>query len=138
MMRNREQIDFKEEDMDYQAYFENTKGFGVLSTAGREGKVDSAVYSRPHIFEDGTFGFIMRDRLTHSYVQENPHAVYLFVEEGSRYQGKRLFLKKVREDTDPELIASLKRRKYKEDDDRKLYLVYFQLEQELPLIGPGE
>ena len=124
--------------MDYKKYFENTKGFGVLSTAGKDGKVDSAVYSRPHIFEDGTFGFIMRDRLTHSYVLENPYAIYLFVEEGSRYQGKRLFLKKVREDTDLELIASLKRRKYKDDDKEKLFLVYFQLEQELPLVGAGD
>jgi len=59
------------------------------------------------------------------------------MEESPGYQGKRLFLKKVREDDDPERIASLKRRKYK-DTDEKLYLVYFQLEQELPLIGSGE
>jgi hypothetical protein len=41
-----------EVDMDYKTYFENTKGVGVLSTAGKDGKVDSAVYSRPHLFED--------------------------------------------------------------------------------------
>jgi hypothetical protein len=123
--------------MDYKTYFESTKGVGVLSTAGKDGKVDSAVYSRPHLFEDGTFGFIMRDRLTHKYVQENPYAIYLFLEEGEGYHGKRLFLKKIREDSDPERIASLRRRKYKETDE-KSYLVYFQLEQELPLIGSGE
>lgn len=123
--------------MGYKSYFENTKGVGVLSAAGKDGKVDSAVYSRPHLFEDGTFGFIMRDRLIHKYVQENPYAIYLFMEEGPGYQGKRLFLKKIREDEDPERIASLKRRKYK-DTDEKSYLVYFQLEQELPLIGSGE
>lgn len=123
--------------MDYKTYFENTKGFGVLSTAGKDGKVDSAVYSRPHLFEDGTFGFIMRDRLTHKYITENPYAIYLFMEEGTGYQGKRLFLKKIREDADPELIASLRRRKYK-DSDEISYLVYFQVEQELPLVGPGD
>ena len=32
--------------MDLKEYFENTKGFGVLSTADKQGKVDAAVYSK--------------------------------------------------------------------------------------------
>ena len=30
--------------------------------------------------DDGTLAFIMRDRLTHQNITENPHAAYLFVE----------------------------------------------------------
>ncbi len=35
--------------MDLKEYFENNEGFGVLSTADEEGRVDSAVYAKPHI-----------------------------------------------------------------------------------------
>ena len=66
-------------------YFKNTKGIGVLSTADDSGKVNSAIYSRPHILDDGGIAFIMRDRLTHHNLTENPRAAYLFVEEGPGY-----------------------------------------------------
>ena len=78
-------------------YFESTKGSGVLATADSGGEVDAAIYSRPHFVEEGTLAFIMRDRLTHHNLQSNPHATFLFMEDGQGYNGKRLFLKKVRE-----------------------------------------
>ena len=62
--------------------------------------MDAAVYSRPHVMEDGTVAFIMRDRLTHHNLQSNPHAAYLFLEKAAGYQGKRLFLTKVTEEKD--------------------------------------
>lgn len=125
--------------MNYKEYFENTLGTGVLSTASKDGRVDSAIYSRPHVMEDNSFAFIMHDRLTHSNLRENPYAVYLFIEEGSTTKGKRLFLKKLKEVSDPDLIASLRRRTSREEkDDDTLYLVYFTLERELPLVGAGE
>ena len=77
-------------------YFENTKGMSVIATADSEGKVNMAIYSRPHFLEEGSLAFIMRDRLTHHNLQTNPHAAYLFVEEGPGYKGKRLHLKKSR------------------------------------------
>ena len=61
--------------MTLEAYFEEHKGFGVLSTADGEGRVNAAVYSRPHVMGDGTVAFIMWDRLTHANLQSNPHAV---------------------------------------------------------------
>jgi hypothetical protein len=65
-------------------YFESTKGSGVLATADSSGKVDAAIYSRPHFLEEGTLAFIMRDRLTYNNLQSNPHATFLFLEEGPR------------------------------------------------------
>ncbi len=118
-----------------QEYFESTKGFGVLATADSNGKVDAAVYSRPHFLEEGTLAFIMRDRLTHHNLQSNPSATFLFVEEGTGYKGKRLFLKKAREENNPELIQKIKRRSYSNDNDESKFLVYFTLDKELPLIG---
>jgi len=117
-------------------YFENAKGLGVLATADPEGKVDVAVFSRPHVMDEDTLGFIMRDRLTHRNLQSNPHAAYLFKEAGEQYVGKRLFLTKIREEKDTDLAYKLRRRKYPDDKKEALFLVFFRIDQVLPLIGP--
>ena len=122
-------------------YFYNVSGKGVLATADAEGKVDAAIYSKPHILEDGTLAFIMRDHLTHHNIGSNPYATYLFIEDGSHYKGIRLFLKKIREDSDPELIAKMTRRHLTPEQDRAKgpkFLAYFSLEKILPLIGSGK
>ena len=113
--------------MNLREYFDTTEGVGVLSTADSDGRVDSAIYARPHFFEDGTMGFIMRDRLSHHNLQSNPHATYLFKEDGSGYKGKRLFMSKLREEQNTERLESLRRRKtaYGNGEDR--FLVFFKL-----------
>lgn len=124
--------------MDLKDYFEKTTGTGVLATADAQGRVDAAIYARPHILEDGTAAFIMLDRLTHKNLQTNPHATFLFMEKGEGYRGVRLFLKKLREDTDPELIESLSRRSVSQDYMQGTkFLVVFELEKILNLLGPG-
>ncbi|ROQ89576.1 pyridoxamine 5'-phosphate oxidase family protein [Desulfosoma caldarium] len=126
--------------MDLKSYFEQTKGFGVLATADAEGHVDGAVYARPHVMDDGALVFIMKDRLTHHNLQSNPRAAYVFREDGGGYKGKRLFLIKVRESEDPQLIESLRRKSYptrSEEPGAKEFAVFFSVEKELPLIGAG-
>lgn len=121
--------------MDLKAYFEKTEGLGVFSSSNAEGKVTAAIYARPHIMDDGTLAFIMRDRLTHHNLQSNPRAVFLFVEKGEGYKGRRLYLKKIREEQDSELLEQLRRRKTRVPEGESRFLVFFTLEQELPLIG---
>ena len=65
--------------MELEDYFKKTKGTGVLATSDKYGKVNAAVYARPHFLEDGALAFIMRDRLTHHNLESNPNAAYLFV-----------------------------------------------------------
>lgn len=126
--------------MGLKEYFENTKGFGVLATADSQGHVDAAVYARPHVMEDGTIASIMGDRLTHENLKTNPHAVYLFLEEGGGYRGKRLFLTKIREEQDSELISEICRRCYpnKLEEREPRFLVVFSVDKELPLVGAGD
>ena len=126
--------------MSISEYFDNTKGTGVLATADSQGKVDAAIYARPHVMEDGSLAFIMRDRLTHANLQSNPHAAFLFIEDGPGFKGKRLFLKKVGEEENAELIEKLSRRSYKsgKETEESRFLVYFELEKEIPLVGPGK
>jgi len=123
--------------MTLQEYFESKKGLGILSTADSEGRVDAAVYSRPHFMEDGTLALVMRDRLSHANLQSNPHAMYLFKEEGSGYNGKRLFITKVKEEKNTELLESLRRRKTAYDNSADRFLVFFRIDKEIPLVGDG-
>ena len=124
--------------MELEKYFENTEGNGILSTADGNGRVDTAIYSRPHIMVDGTIALIMRDRLTHLNLQSNPYACYLFIEKGPGYKGKRLFLTKVREEQDSGLLQSLQRRQYINEKDEAKFLVFFKIDKELPLVGAGK
>mgnify|MGYP001122910306 CR=1 FL=1 len=124
--------------MELKDYFENTKGVGVMATADAAGKVDAAVYARPHMLEDGTMAMIMRDRLTHANLQSNPHAAYLFMESGPGFNGKRFFLTRIREEGDGELLQTLKRRCVSPEEDAEKgakFLVIFKIDKELPLIG---
>lgn len=127
--------------MNLSEYFDNTKGVGVLATADSDGKVDAAIYARPHFMEDGSIAFIMRDRLSYANLQSNPHAAFLFIEDGSGYKGKRLFLIKTREEENSELVKEISRRSYNSDKrglEESKFVVFFKLEKELPLIGSGK
>jgi len=119
--------------MELKSYFESTSGTGILSTADSNGNVDAAIYSRPHFLED-KIAFIMRDRLTHKNLESNPHAVYLFIEDGPGYKGKRIYLTKVKEEKNSERIASLKRRKKDSSPDEDRFLVFFEFNSERPLV----
>ncbi|MDT8441689.1 MAG: pyridoxamine 5'-phosphate oxidase family protein [Desulfuromonadales bacterium] len=124
--------------MQLKEYFEETEGVGVMSTADREGRVDAAIYARPHVMDDGSLAFIMRERLTHRNIGENPYASYLFIEKGAGYRGIRLYLKKIREDNDVELIATMTRRCLTPEEDAARgpkFMVYFSIEKALKLIG---
>jgi len=120
-------------------YFESSKGIGVLSTADSGGNVNAAIYGRPHFMGEETVAFIAADRLTHANLQTNPHAVFLFKEDG-RYEGRRLYLTKTREEKDSPLIEEIRRKKYAEEEGKNesKFLVYFKVDKVLPLIGEGK
>jgi hypothetical protein len=127
--------------MNLDDYFKEAKGLGILATADGEGRVNAAVYGRPHFIDGGGIAFIMQDRLSHRNLQSNPHAVYLFKEDGEKYVGKRLYLTKTGEEKDSPLIAELKRHKNREADAAasaaSRFLVHFRIDRVLPLIGAG-
>ena len=125
--------------MNLSEYFEKEEGFGVLSTAAASGHVDTAVYARPHVMDDQTVAFIMADRKSHHNLQSNPQAAYLFKEDGSGYSGLRLYLTKTHEEKNSERMRSLIRRKrYEEDEESDLYLVFFRIDNLLGLTGSGK
>ena len=120
-------------------YFDQAKGTGILATASKDGEVNMAIYARPHFMEDGSLAFIMRDRLTHANLVENPKACYLFKEE-TGYKGKRLYLTKIGEEKNTEQLYSLLRRAYPNNqyDKENLFLVFFRLERERPILSVND
>lgn len=126
--------------MKLREYFEGKQGISILSSADKDGKCTTAIYSKPHVMDDNTVAFIMRERLTYHNIRQNPHAAYMFIENSQGYQGIRLFLKKLREENNPEVIAKMTRRNLTPKEDKEKgpkHLVIFSVEMILPLVGAG-
>ena len=123
-------------------YFEATKGRGIIATADSTGQLTAAIYGRPHFFDESTIAFIMADRLTHKNLQTNPQAVYLFMEAGEKYEGKRLYLTKTEEEKNSQTIEQVRRRDSCPVDEEYLkqnrFLVYFRIDKVLPLVGDNQ
>ena len=119
-------------------YFEHKEGLGILATADSDGMVDLAIYAKPHVIDEKTIAFIMRERLTRKNLKSNPKAAYMFVEHGERYTGKRLYLTKIREESNTSVVEMF-RKKQPEicllKDDSNKYLVHFQIDNIRPLVG---
>jgi hypothetical protein len=126
-------------DVNLKEYFGKVKGTGVLATADGKGLVDTAIYAKPHIMDKETVAFIMAERLTHHNLQTNDHASYLFKEEGQGYKGIRLFLTKLREEEDTELLYSIRSKRYAggKEEGKPRFLVFFKVDKILPLVGAG-
>ena len=124
--------------MGLSGYFETTEGTGILSTADSDGNVDSAIYAIPHIVDDETLVLVMTDKLSHANLQTNPKATYMFIEQAKGYKGKRLYLQKIREENDPELVQSFRRRKRYDEEGEAVSgssAVYFKVVKTRPLVG---
>ncbi len=124
--------------MSLQDYFENLQGLGILATADSDGMVDLAVYSKPHVIDDTTVAFVMRERLSHQNLKSNPNAAYMFVENGGGCEGKRLYLTEIREETNSSLVEEFRKKQPEicpAGDDSNKYLVFFQVNDVWPLVG---
>lgn len=121
--------------MNLEEYFRQVKGTGILATASDEGVVNAAVFSTPHIIEDGVIAFLMNDHLSHENLKVNDNAAYMFLEETDAWQGIRLHLRKIREERNTELARQLVRRNNRPPEAANLNLVFFKIDQILPLIG---
>ncbi len=116
--------------MNLKEYFENHKGLGVLSTADNKGQVNSAIYARPHVISDTQIAFIMSHRLSLANVKENPHAVFLFKEDGENYHeytGRRIYLKMQKAEEDPEKILEMSRCPKENYTPKDKSIVYFEV-----------
>lgn len=119
-------------------YFDTAEGTGILATADSDGNVDLAIYARPHMTDDDTVVLVMSDKLSHANLQTNSKAAYMFIEKSKGYRGKRIYLQKIREENDAELIQSIRRRKRYDEEGEAVSgssAVYFKVNKIRPLVG---
>ncbi len=83
-------------------------GLGVMSTSSSDGKVNSAVYSRPHVIDETTLVWGMTDKRTYKNLTCNRHAAYLFKTSGPGFSGVRLDLEMIRTEEEGDLLATIK------------------------------
>ena len=127
--------------MSLSSYFAKAKGIGILATADSDGVVDLALYAKPCVTDENTVAFVMRERLTHQNLRSNPHAAYMFIEKGEGFSDKRLYLTKLREETNTSLVEMLRKKQPEicpASDDSNKYLVHFQVDNVWPLVGDDE
>jgi hypothetical protein len=83
-------------------------GLGVMSTASPDGKVNSAVYARPHVIDETTLVWGMTDRRTYQNLTGNRHAAFLFKTSSPGFSGVRLALELIKTEEEGELLATIK------------------------------
>ena len=123
--------------MDLKAYFETHRGAGVLATADSSGRVNAAIYSRPHVEDESTVSFLMADRRSRANVEVNPKAVYLFKIDGG-YEGVRIYMTQTATEKDPDAIHKWREmRGYRGPayTDEGKWIVTFRVDEVRPLTG---
>ncbi|TYB32248.1 MAG: pyridoxamine 5'-phosphate oxidase family protein [Flexistipes sinusarabici] len=126
--------------MKLEQYFEKGKGIGILATADGEGRVNTALYARPHI-EDGNAVFVMRERRTYANLNENGSANYLYISDNEGFEGVRMYMTFLKDSVDPAVVDKYRRRNSPVEkmlDEEKLHLVTFKIDKILSLIGDHE
>ena len=119
-------------------YFEINEGTGILATSDSDGNVDLAIYSRPYVIDENKIAFSMLERTSYANIQSNPKAAYMFIEKGQSYNGKRLYLKRIGEETDSQRIEEIKSqrpKRHKSTTESARHFVYFSIENIRPLSG---
>lgn len=84
-------------------------GLGVMSTSSSDGKVNSAIYARPHVIDETTLVWGMTDKRTYQNLTRNRHAAYLFKTSSHGFCGVRLALELIRTEESGELLETIKK-----------------------------
>ncbi len=119
-------------------YFEKNDGVGILGTSDTHGEIGLALYSKPYVIDESTIALVMKQRHSHQNLKNTLKAAYLFLKKGPGYQGIRLSLTMVGEETNQSLIESMRKQQpcmFPKEDDSGKFLVFFTVDKVRPLIG---
>ena len=127
-------------------YVNKQPRLGALSTADKEGKVNSAYFGSIHMPDENTVRIGLGRNRTFKNLQENPNAVFLIMEPGKtapEWKGVRVYLKMTEYDVSGAKLDALRTeigKKVGEETAKKMIhaAVDFSIEEIRPLADFGQ
>lgn len=126
-------------------YFNRQPRIGTLSTANRQGAVDSAVFGSPRMIDEKTVVIGSGDNRTLKNLQENPQAVFLIVEAGKTimdWKGIRVYLRVKSLATSGEVLDTFRNQMAKVAGEAAAQMIHavvtFEVTEIRPLIDMGQ
>ena len=126
-------------------YFNKQPRIGTLSTADKDGKVDSAVFGSPQMTDEKTVLMGLGKNRTLTNLQQNSHAMYLIMEPGksiTEWKGIRVYLRVKDLVTSGAMLDALKSWIAKNTGEEAAAMVYaavsFEVTEVRPLIDMGQ
>jgi len=93
-------------------YFNKQPRIGTLSTASKDGKVDTACFGSPRMVDEKTVVMTVRNARTFANLRENPNAVFMIIEPGKtspEWKGVRVYLKMTGYETSGEKVEAARK-----------------------------
>jgi len=126
-------------------YFNKQPRIGTLSTADKDGKVDSAVFGSPQMTDEKTVLMGLGKNRTLTNLQQNSHAMYLIMEPGksiTEWKGIRVYLRVKDLVTSGAMLDALKSGIAKNAGEEAAGMVHaavsFEVTEVRPLIDMGQ
>ena len=126
-------------------YFNKQPGIGTLSTSGKEGKVDVAIFGSPRMTDEKTVFMGLGKNRSLMYLQQNPYAVYKIMEPGKTlmdWKGIRVYLKMTNLVTSGLVLDTHKKQLAKVTGEAAAGMIYagvtFEVTEVLPIIDIGQ
>jgi hypothetical protein len=92
-------------------YFNKQPRLGTLSTADKNGKVDSAYFGSPRMIDEKTIVMGTGNNRTYANLSENPNAVFLIMEPGKtvpEWKGVRVYVEMKQSETSGEKLDQIR------------------------------
>ncbi len=93
-------------------YFNRAPRIGTLSTASKNGQVNTACFGSPRMIDEKTVVMSVRNSRTFANLRENPNAVFMIVEPGKTpldWKGVRVYLKMTGYETSGEKVEAMRK-----------------------------
>ena len=126
-------------------YFNKMPRLGSLSTSGKDGRVNVAVFGSPRMTDEKRVIMATRKNRTFANLQENPYAVFMIMEPGktsSEWRGLRVYLKMTGFKTEGEELAAFRKeiaKRVSEEAAKAIYAaVAFEVYDIRPLVDTGQ
>ena len=126
-------------------YFNKQPRIGTLSTSGKDGKVDVAIFGSPHMTDEKTVFMGLGKNRSLMYLQQNPYAVYMIMEPGKAlidWKGIRVYLKMTNLETSGPILDTYKKQLAKVAGEAAAGMIHagvtFEVIEVRPIVDMGQ